>query len=1223
LTTIKTIPSLFLSCLYATGRFIFEQHVVRFKTSIVFGFAFVLHKHTFNMPITITHARTCFRHVYFPRSHLSNDLSKIKYSGYLLKRSNQPYQHNLSAAGITTSAVVPIDPFDVPELPLITASSSLSLLQPKPNPDCLTMMDDALWSDLDSPPESSYVVHGPLHKQLTPTLADDDVQSSRQLPNELPKEKTPLQQGLEFAAAFFGITLEQYDNPSRPERNLDVTTTTTTKVPFQNQHDNKALLPNQGDDDDAKRTMIPPIIQKKVSAPIKVGSGCNSLQSRDSFQESFHKRTSAPMLLSASSADESSRANSPSGFDIWDSRLPPPADFVHAIDGHLWRAKYCVLEEGILYFYRNPTDGESAEAIAERRLSSEEEEDNNNNSSNSNSKTNNPKTLTTYTSKDLSKSPMPRTFHHLNSNSSGDSGSMWEKRVFLDCVAAVRSAEQEHGKNSFELVAVRDDEEEEHGDNNKLVLQAQNSEEMNEWLFQFHRSLASFMMKLLQDPKGGYLDAHNPTFLQQPWTVETPPNPRPLITFSPRFQNTPPITTTLSHGHGRNARHRRRFDLRAKTNFDDGTSSLSSTPDSVRSSGGSPLPFAFRDTPGDHLRSSPTRSPERFWIPPRPDPRPERAPELSAPQSADPETERPIPSKPVHSSGKYIPPHLRVKQSEQGTSGKYIPPHQKKQQQEGSNTPKPRYIPPSMRSSNGDAGNGVSLLTLEERAQSAPDPAESTGGDGGNNVCFKEEDLLPDQLDVVGQQSTPFKLGGCADPQVVNGSILDSTYISKKASKLGPVPTETFGCYGGGDLDADGIFTHDAGKSKLRWELGAVSECGIRNSNEDSYLIASDLMKAFQSLPETHGDATPSSWTEKEADHKPGLFAIFDGHCGDQAARFAVEKLARYIYDESKEKQHPSFENKTSPFDPSNIEEILRDAITKLDREFCHLCVEEGRDWESGATAIVALLANEHLVIANLGDCRGVFCRSVEESEEYVADEEWTELDIVLDDYGRRSTGSIAGEVGRCFWKEMTDIHSPSREDERNRIEEANGWVTTETEIPIGQLRRMDFFDQDVVEILKRCVYDRLEESDRSAKECKAAPQRIIHIARVCGELAVSRALGDRDFKAAFNISSPTDLTSFDNSQWWDCPLCLPYPEPHSGRFQGDLVSNAPEFQTMRVGEKGASDEFLVLACDGLWDVMDQDDAVRVARDLLFRKQWTAKKAVSSNINDCKIFILS
>lgn len=153
----------------------------------------------------------------------------------------------------------------------------------------------------------------------------------------------------------------------------------------------------------------------------------------------------------------------------------------------------------------------------------------------------------------------------------------------------------------------------------------------------------------------------------------------------------------------------------------------------------------------------------------------------------------------------------------------------------------------------------------------------------------------------------------------------------------------------------------------------------------------------------------------------------------------------------------------------------------------------------------------------------------------------------------------------------------------------------------MGQLQRMVLFDQDVVDILKRCFSDRIQPSPKAA-----APQRILHISRVCGELAVSRAIGDRDFKAAFNSQREPTIHHSGQPEW-DSSLFLPYPEDHSQSFVGDLVSNEAEFQSTKVGEPGSTDEFLLLACDGLWDVMDADDAVRLTRDLLFEKGWPAK----------------
>lgn len=234
-----------------------------------------------------------------------------------------------------------------------------------------------------------------------------------------------------------------------------------------------------------------------------------------------------------------------------------------------------------------------------------------------------------------------------------------------------------------------------------------------------------------------------------------------------------------------------------------------------------------------------------------------------------------------------------------------------------------------------------------------------------------------------------------------------------------------------------------------------------------------------------------------------------------------------------------------------------------------------------------------------------------------------------IDQFPEGERGDIE-HLQRCFWREMTTVHSPSAEIERVRIEKANGWITTETEIPYAvQLHRMDLEDADVIGIMQRCFrYSSDSERTMKEKECNSFPQRMIHISRVCGLLAVSRALGDRDFKADYNSLSTSsqsinngeahDLDGQDASSShndvspWDAPLFFLCPDNHSQRFRGDLVTNVPDFHRIRLGRKeGASNEFLLLACDGLWDVMDADDAVRIARDLLFAKKWTAKRAAA------------
>jgi serine/threonine protein phosphatase PrpC len=432
--------------------------------------------------------------------------------------------------------------------------------------------------------------------------------------------------------------------------------------------------------------------------------------------------------------------------------------------------------------------------------------------------------------------------------------------------------------------------------------------------------------------------------------------------------------------------------------------------------------------------------------------------------------------------------------------------------------------------------------------------------------------------------SRDLKRGGCADPVFVKGSILDERYRQRKASKLTKVRTPLFGYSSFSDDDAiDSKF--------LRWEIGAFSECGIRETNEDSFLVTSNVVEMFRAAQYT--DAT--IWDRFGEFHPPGLFAIFDGHCGDEASRFAAEMLPEFIYDQSLKFDLDMNEELS---DLAVFQKILDKALRQLDKAFCAVCTEENRLWDSGSTALVAVLANEHLVIGNLGDARGIMGRSVfsDDAVAFFEAEGWNVLS--LDE-------KLSKSKRYCLWKQVTEVHSPSREDEKSRIERANGWVTTEEEMPFGQLQRMALYDNDVIDILKRCFASRYDILSKAS-----VPNRVMKISRVCGELAVSRSLGDRDFKAYYNNSMISTSPDAPETKRWDSShLFLSYPHGHDQQFIGDLISNQPEFQIVRVGPKGVSEEFLLLACDGFWDVIDADDAYRVTHDLLFEKKWTARKA--------------
>lgn len=160
------------------------------------------------------------------------------------------------------------------------------------------------------------------------------------------------------------------------------------------------------------------------------------------------------------------------------------------------------------------------------------------------------------------------------------------------------------------------------------------------------------------------------------------------------------------------------------------------------------------------------------------------------------------------------------------------------------------------------------------------------------------------------------------------------------------------------------------------------------------------------------------------------------------------------------------------PFGLGDLSEVVHDAFVATDEAFL-----KQTSHTAGSTAVVAMLANGHLIVGNAGDSRAYLWRD-----------------------------------GKAI--QLTIDHKPDRPDETARINQAGGWVAG---------------------------------------------------GRVMRALAVSRAIGDRDFKR--------------------CELTKDAGLP----FTDSLVVPNPEVRVVRVQE---GDE-LLLACDGLWDVMSPEDAFR------------------------------
>ncbi|KAF2293476.1 hypothetical protein GH714_002133 [Hevea brasiliensis] len=229
-----------------------------------------------------------------------------------------------------------------------------------------------------------------------------------------------------------------------------------------------------------------------------------------------------------------------------------------------------------------------------------------------------------------------------------------------------------------------------------------------------------------------------------------------------------------------------------------------------------------------------------------------------------------------------------------------------------------------------------------------------------------------------------------------------------------------------------------------------VSGGGLSQNGKFSYGYASSPGKrsSMEDFYETRIDGVDGEIV--------GLFGVFDGHGGARAAEYVKQNLFSNLI------SHPKF--------ISDTRSAIADAYNHTDSEF--LKSENNQNRDAGSTASTAILVGDRLLVANVGDSRAVICR-----------------------------GGNAIAVSRD--------HKPDQTDERQRIEDAGGFVMWAGTWRVG------------------------------------------------GVLAVSRAFGDRLLK--------------------------------------QYVVADPEIQEEKID---SSLEFLILASDGLWDVVSNEEAVEMTKPI-------------------------
>lgn len=273
-----------------------------------------------------------------------------------------------------------------------------------------------------------------------------------------------------------------------------------------------------------------------------------------------------------------------------------------------------------------------------------------------------------------------------------------------------------------------------------------------------------------------------------------------------------------------------------------------------------------------------------------------------------------------------------------------------------------------------------------------------------------------------------------------------------------------------------------------------------------------------QGQRESHEDAHSVLCTSKT-----GAFWVLDGHRGDAAARYGAKHLPLEV---RRQDIGGQFITQGLPADES-----IEQGFEHID---CQLRTFLNRDRNThghpGSTVVGAMVARQidgtySAKLANCGDSRGVLMRGPTEGRG-TAPPAKIRLPQSLES-ARKSLSKKEGWDAQASWLPTwpaiveTIDHKPNSFSERSRIEAAGGHISG------GRVARLD------------------------------------------GHLAVSRGLGDFDFKG--------DRKLFPADQ---------------------KVSCMPDIYEVTNIQPGS---LLLLACDGLWDVMSTQDAVHFVRSRLKR----------------------
>jgi serine/threonine protein phosphatase PrpC len=285
------------------------------------------------------------------------------------------------------------------------------------------------------------------------------------------------------------------------------------------------------------------------------------------------------------------------------------------------------------------------------------------------------------------------------------------------------------------------------------------------------------------------------------------------------------------------------------------------------------------------------------------------------------------------------------------------------------------------------------------------------------------------------------------------------------------------------------------------------------------------------------GDMNTMLGLEGEAASQ-AYFGVYDGHMGTSTSNMLAERLHLAVVEELGVVAEAG----------GDPEDALKAAFVRTDREWVREQVQAQEDDQSskfsGATAIVAMVREEEIIIVE--DEQADAEKAAEEAA--AAKPAASAASGAGGDDAGASDGAVAAASGG---------HEDDLGGERKRVRllyVANA----------GDCRAVLCRGGWAVDL--STDHKASLESEKTRVEAAGGS---VHNGRVNGVIAVTRAFGDPEFKA------------LKDKAWW------------GGSFTDDVLTATPDVRSQEITPY---DEFVVMACDGVWDVMTSQQAVNFVR---------------------------